>query len=188
MLTSGFVSAPLVFHPAYQSGSSFRLLGRQKLNGRSTFVIAYAQEPAKTRFSGRFMVGANSSTTYTQGLAWVDSESYQIIRISSDLLTPLPSVKLKKETTQIDFSEVHFKLLPQAFWLPSMVTVTLDWHGKVLRNQHAYSDFLVSNVESTQKIGKPKELEKTAEEVEDPTRDNPLENHSQPLVPPAQKP
>jgi hypothetical protein len=189
MLTSGFVSAPLVFHPAYQSGSSFRLLGRAKLNGRSTFVVVYAQEPAKSRLSGRFMLGANASTTYTQGIAWIDSENYQIVRLASDLLTPLPQVRLKKESTQIDFSEVHFKRLPQAFWLPNVVTVTLDWNGRYLRNEHAYSDFLVSNVDSTQKIKNPKAVEITTEEAEDPApRVNPLENHSLSLVPSAQKP
>jgi hypothetical protein len=188
MLTSGFVSAPLVFHPAYQRGSSFRLLGRGKLSGRNTFVVAYAQEPARSRLSGRFMLGANASTTYTQGIAWIDAENYQIIRLASDLLTPLPQVRLKRESTQIDFSEVHFKKLPQAFWLPDVVTVTLDWNGRVLRNQHAYSDFLVSNVDSTQKIKKPKMVE-TTEEAEDPApQSNPLENHSLSLVPSAQKP
>ena len=95
MLTSGFVSAPLVFHPAYQSGSSFRLLGRQKVKGRNTFVIAYAQDPAKSRLSGNFQ-RTDISTTYTQGLAWIDAENYQIIRLTSDLLRPLPLVRLEK--------------------------------------------------------------------------------------------
>ncbi len=83
--------------------------------------------------------------------------------MTSDLLKPLPQVRLERQTTEIDFNEVHFKQLTQGFWLPSKVTVTLDWNGKMFRNNHAYSDFLVSNVESTQKIGKPKGAEKTVE-------------------------
>ena len=189
MLTSGFVSAPLIFHPAYQSGSSFRLLGRQKVKGLDTFVIAYAQEPAKTRFSGRFMMGSEGTTTYTQGIAWIDAESYQITRISTDLLTPLPQVKLMKETTEINFNQVHFKRPPLAFWLPDVVTVTLDWNGKILRNQHAYSDFLLSNVDSTQRIKNPKVVEKTTEETVDPAPNNDaLGNSPLSLAPPPSKP
>ena len=188
MLTSGFASAPVVFHPAYQRGSSFRLLGREKLKGRNTFVVAYAQEPARARIFGSFQLGEKATTTYTQGIAWIDSENYQIIRLATDLLTPLPQIKLKKETTEIDFSEVHFKRLPTAFWLPDMVTVTLDWNGKFLRNQHAYSDFLLSDVESTQKIGNPKEAEKTSGQLEEAAPDNNLlEDHALSLVPPAKK-
>jgi len=186
MLTSGFISAPLVFHPAYQSGSSFRLLGRQKVKGRNTFVIAYAQEPAKSRLSGTFQMGTGSTTTYSQGLAWIDSENYQIIRLTSDLLRPLPLIRLEKVTTEIDFSEVQFKQPTQKFWLPDAVTVTLDWNGRVYRNHHAYSDFLVSNVDSTEKIGKPKGAEKTTEVTEgSPPGKDFLENHSLSLVPPA---
>jgi tetratricopeptide (TPR) repeat protein len=184
MLTSGFVGAPLIFHPAFQRGSSFRLLGRQKVHGRNTFVIAYAQEPGKSRISGSFQQANSITTTYTQGLAWIDGENYQILRLTSDLLRPVPVIRLEKETTEIDFSEVQFKRPAQRFWLPEAVTVTLDWNGKVFRNQHAYSDFLVSNVESTQKIGKPKGGEKTAEEANDPGPSTPpLEDHSLLLVP-----
>ncbi len=189
MLTSGFVSAPLIFHPAYQRGSTFRLLGRQKVKGRDTYLIAYAQEPAKTRFSGRFMMGSEGTTTYTQGIAWIDAESYQITRISTDLLNPLPQVKLMKESTEINFSQVHFKRPAQAFWLPDVVTVTLDWNGKILRNQHAYSEFLLSNVDSTQTIKNPKVPEKTVEETTEETTDpapnnDPQRSPSLSLVPP----
>jgi hypothetical protein len=165
MLTSGFVSAPLVFHPAYQSGSAFSMLGRQKSKGRNTFVIAYAQQPARARIYGSFQQGQNVSVTYSQGMAWIDSENYQIVRLTSDLLRPAPLVRLNKVTTEIGFSEVQFKKQSRKFWLPDDVMVTLDWNGRILRNKHAYSGFLVSNVDSSQRIGKPKDAEKTAEEV-----------------------
>ena len=165
MLTSRFVSAPLVFHPAYQSGSTFRLLGRQKLKGRNTFVVAYAQQPAKARIYGSFQQGKNVSVTYSQGMAWIDSENYQIVRLTTDLLRPAPLLRLNKVTTEIGFSEVQFKKMPRKFWLPDNVMVTIDWNGRILRNKHAYSDFLVSNVDSSQRIGKPKDGEKTAEEA-----------------------
>jgi len=162
------------------------LLGRQKVKGRNTFVIAFAQDPAKSRLSGNFQRGMDISTTYSQGLAWIDSENYQIIRLTSDLLRPLPLVRLDKITTEIDFSEVQFKQPAQKFWLPQAVTVTLGWNGRVYRNRHAYSDFLVSNVDSTEKIAKPKGAEKTVEVTVDPAPgSDPGEKHSLSLVPPA---
>jgi hypothetical protein len=168
MLTSGFASASLVFHPAYQSGSTFRLLGSQKIKNRDTFVVAYAQEPAKSRLSGIFQYGKNIRQTYTQGIAWIDPQTHQILRLISDLLTPMPQIRLEKETTDIEFSEVRFKRLSQSFWLPEAVSVTLDWNGRFLRNQHAYSDFLLFNVDSSQKIGEPKHAETTVEQPATP--------------------
>ena len=189
MLTSGFISAPLIFHPVFQSGSTFRLLGRQRVNGRNTFVILYAQDPAKSRLYGSFRQGENVRVTYTQGIAWVDAETDQIIRLTSDLLSPLPQIRLKKETTDIEFSEVALKRLPQKFWLPVAVTVTVDWHGKVLRNRHLYSDFLIADVNSKQKIAGPKTAERTVEEGSAPTpQSTNLQYHSISLVPTADKP
>jgi len=164
MLTSGFASASLIFHPVYQAESTFRYLGRQKLAGRDTYVVAYAQRPTRAHLYGSFKQGQIQVTTFTQGLAWIDAQNYQIVRLRTDLLKPLPEVELKKQTTEINFNEVRFKSVSQGFWLPQDVSVTVDWHGRVLRNNHEYSDFKIFNVESTEKVGKPKEVAQTSKE------------------------
>jgi hypothetical protein len=156
MLTAGFVAAPLIFHPTYQPGSEFRLLGRQKAKGRDAYVVVFAQEPKKSRMCGSFRVGSISRETFYQGVAWIDTATYQILRLRTELLTPLPVVKLQTEITDIEFNEVHFSRIPEGFWLPAQVTVTIEWEGQHLRNRHAYSDFVVFNVESMQKIARPK--------------------------------
>jgi hypothetical protein len=158
MLTAGFASASLVFHPAYQSQSDFRYLGRQKFNGRDNHVVAFAQQPAKARLSGAFNSGVVSMKTFSQGLAWIDSQTYQITRLRTDLLRPLLEINLEKETTDITYDEVHFRDLPRGFWVPKEVTVAVDWNGKHLRNEHRYSEFKVFNVETIEKRGKLKEL------------------------------
>jgi tetratricopeptide (TPR) repeat protein len=154
MLTSGFVSSALVFYPDYQSGSEFRYLGRQRMDGHETYVVAFAQIPMKAPLVGNFTVGKHSAPTFQQGLAWIDTQNYQIVCLRTDLLKPLPEVRLSKETTRIDYQEVHFKQLARSLWLPKDVTVTVDWHGKTLRNDHQYSDFKLFNVGAAEKIAK----------------------------------
>ncbi len=168
MLTSGFASASLLFHPAYQSQAVFRYLGRQKVNGRNTYVIAFAQQPGKARVYGTFKFRETRMMTFSQGLAWVDSKSYEITRLRSDLLVPLSEVKLERETTEIAFGEVQFKSLGKEFLLPQQVTVTVDWNGKHLQNEHRYSEFKLFNVEATEKSGKPKERGATPNGVSNP--------------------
>jgi tetratricopeptide (TPR) repeat protein len=167
MLTSGFASSSLFFHPKYQSQATFRYLGRQKVNGRDAYVIAFAQQPGKARFCGTFRIDANVVTTFSQGLAWVDSESYEISRLRTDLLVPLSEVNLERETTEIDFWPVHFKGIGQGFTLPRQVTVTVDWKGRHLRNEHRYSEYELFRVEATEKPGKPKELGETSHGASD---------------------
>ncbi len=164
MLTSGFASASLIFHPVYQAEATFKYLGQQQVDGRNTYVIAYAQRPEKARYRGVFKVDATSMPTFSQGLAWVDAENYEILRLRTDLLRPLPEVRLEKETTDIAFAENHFKSMAEGFWLPREVKVSVDWNGKSLRNKHEYSDFKLFNVGATEKIGKPKQVEQASQE------------------------
>jgi tetratricopeptide (TPR) repeat protein len=168
MLTSGFASASLFFHPTYQPQAAFRYLGRQKVNGRDTYVIAFAQQPAKARLNGGFKTGDLRMTTLAQGLAWVDSETYEITRLRTDLLMPLPEVKLERATTEIAFGQVHFKGIGKGFLVPQQVTVTVDWNGKLLRNEHRYSEFKLFKVEASGKPRKPKELGETSKGESNP--------------------
>lgn len=155
MLTSGFASDALIFHPDFQPGSQFRYLGRQTKDGHETYVVAFAQIPMKAALVGSFISGNLSAPTFEQGLAWIDTQTDQIVRLQTALLKPLPELRLTEESTRIDYQEVRFSKLAEAFWLPKEVTVTVDWQGKTLRNEHRYSDFRLFSVANSEKIGKP---------------------------------
>jgi hypothetical protein len=119
---------------------------------------ATAPAQGQTPLSGTFKSGGVSLATFTQGLAWIDTRTYQITRLRTELLRPLEEVKLEGQTTEIAYGEVHFKGMPEGFWVPRQVTVSVDWNGKHLRNEHHYSEFKLFQVEAAEKQGKPKEL------------------------------
>ena len=146
MLTSGFTSAALYFHPFYRGDAQFRYLGRQKSGGRECYVVAFAQYPGKARVAGAFLVNGAPKPMYFQGLAWIDAGNYEIVRLRQDLLAPLSAVHLERQTTEIDFAAVRFKKFTEEFWLPQRVSVAVDWSGKRLRNEHRYSNFELFNV------------------------------------------
>jgi len=131
-------------------------------------VVAYAQDPARTRLPGSFQVGKDVYETFKQGMAWIDVKDYQIIRLVSDLLRPLPQAGLEKLRTEIDFDEVRFNQASAKFWLPLQVAVTINWKGRALRNTHAYSDFKMFDVKTSQKIQKPKDAGKEVGGAADP--------------------
>jgi len=153
MLTSGFASASLVFHPSYQSGASFRLLGRQTVAGHPCYVVAFAQRPEKAQMVERFNTDQESILVLFQGIAWIDSSSYKIVRLRSDLLSPQPTIRLERQTTEITYQPVQFRELASVIWLPSQVAVTVEWRGRTFRNSHTYSRFKLFNTEVKEKRG-----------------------------------
>ena len=93
--------------------------------------------------------------TYSQGLAWIDPDTYEITRLRTDLLMPLSEVKLERQTTEIAYGPVSFKAIGRELLLPQQVTVTVDWNGRHFQNEHQYSEFKLFNVDATEKrLGK----------------------------------
>ena len=152
MVTSGFASASLMFHPSYQSGASFRLLGQQDLPGHHCYVVAFAQTPEKARMVERFNTDRDSVLVLFQGVAWIDTDTYKLVRLRSDLLAPQPKIRLERQTPEITYEPVQFKQLAEAMWLPSAVDVTVQWKGRTFRNSHTYSRFKLFNTEVKDKI------------------------------------
>jgi hypothetical protein len=147
MLTSGFATASLLLHPSYQSGATFRLLGKQVLAGHQCYAVAFAQIPAKAQMIERFDANKETVLVLFQGMAWIDTATYKIVRLRSDLLAPQPKIRLQRQTTEITYLPVQFKQIAAAMWLPSEVAVTVEWGGRTFRNSHTYSRFRVFNIE-----------------------------------------
>lgn len=154
MVTSGFASTSLLFHPAYQSGATFRYLGKQAVNGHDCYVMAFAQKPEKALMVERFNMNDTSVLVLFQGLAWIDAQSYKVVRLRTDLLKPQSKIRLERQTTEITYDPVQFKQMAAAIWLPSQVAVTLEWQGKTYRNMHKYSDFKLFNTGAKDKVQK----------------------------------
>jgi hypothetical protein len=161
-LTSGYAMSSAYFHPSHRFGSRFRYLGRRR-SAPHEHVIAFAQNPAMEDLLGRFIanvrvgtvgVTTKSVVTMVQGIAWIAPETFQIVRMRTDLLAPRPDVGLTRQTSEISYSEVGFPDITTRFWLPQDVTVTLEWQGQTYRNTHVYSEYRVFTVQSFDKVNK----------------------------------
>jgi len=140
-LIQGFALMPMQFHPFHQETAHFRYLGRQVLNNRENYVVAFAQQPEKTELLGSVLVnGAKIAVAY-QGIAWIDPDSFQVARMRTDLLKARPEAGT--ETTETQFGEVRLAVVAKAFWLPSDVVVTRRAKDGTVREKHQFSDYKI---------------------------------------------
>ena len=146
-VTKSFASVIFHFHPLYQSESTFRYLGTQSVNGQAADVVYFAQVPGKARIEQSLKTDIRPLRILIPGLAWIDSGDNQIVRLRTELLEPHDDPDLKMQTTDLRFNAVHFKDVPEAFWLPEQVTVTMKRRGAVFRNRHVYSGFQLLRTE-----------------------------------------
>ena len=155
MLTSGFVSDSWIFHPFNRRGADFRYLGKQTVDDREAYVIAFAQKPQTAKMIERFTTNSGNYLVITHGVVWIDAKAFHIIRLRTDLLNPLPAIQLLKQTTEIQYHEVAFKGVATPLWLPQEVNVMVNLRGRIYRNRHRYSEFKLFNVESKEERKPP---------------------------------
>jgi VWFA-related protein len=169
MRTSGFASSLIVFDPRFQPGVRYRFLGRQTVEGHPAYVVGFAQQPSNSPPLGSFRFGPSHSRVLTfglQGVAWISIDQHQVLKLRTDMLHPLPEVQLARATSEVDYAPLQFAGSPNQLWLPSRVTVNVEWGRKRLRNQHVFSQFRLFKVETESKVaGPPREAAKPSERV-----------------------
>lgn len=140
-LLKGFAMLPLHFHPFHQSASNFRYLGRQIVDSREFYVVAFAQQPEKAELLGVVRVGGTEITVAYQGIAWIDPDNFQIAHMRIDLLKARPEAGT--EITDVRFNEVHLPVVAKSFWLPIDAVVTRSTKDGALREKHKFSDYRI---------------------------------------------
>ena len=149
-VTSGFAFECLHFLPGNQSSSTFRYLGTEAVGARNYYVVAFAERP-QGKTTTFLDVGGLEIPTVVQGIAWIDQESFQIIRMRTDLVESLPLSQmlphsrsrrgLVQQTTEVTYAETRLLGVATPLWLPSEVTVQVVFNGDGFHNEHRYTNY-----------------------------------------------
>jgi hypothetical protein len=104
--------------------------------------LGFAQQPGKATFLTMVTVNAGAAVDMlTQGILWVDKNSFQIIRMRTDLLAQRNEIRLEQLTTEVTFVGVHLQDVPKPLWLPSDVDVYIGIDKQRFRNVHHYTNY-----------------------------------------------
>jgi len=153
MIDSKYTSTCLYFSPADQRHNRFRHFGIQTIRERQCHVLGFAQNPERARRVTRSHTRGGTAGLLFQGLAWIDSETFQILRITTWLLAPRKDIGISSQTSTVDFYPVQPSGSERVLWLPRDVTDVVVYRGMQVRNTHHYSNFKLFPVESTIKPG-----------------------------------
>ncbi len=137
----GFGNSWLIFLRENLGQSRFRYLGKQRLDQHQTLVVAFAQNPDRVILPGELLLDGRTYPLFIQGIVWIDETTFQIVRLQTDLLAPLPSIQLQVINTDIRFSEIHIPQLDGSVWLPKEVAILWGMRGIASGELHLYSKY-----------------------------------------------
>jgi tetratricopeptide (TPR) repeat protein len=167
--TLGLPSMALLFHP--HNAESFDVVceGLTHWDGVPVWQVHFRQRPDKPNTMRSYREGAEgqSRPVAMKGRAWIAVDSYQLVRLETDLIAPLPEIQLYADHTIIDYGPVHFRGGSTELWLPTSGEVFFHWKNHRIHRRHTFDKFLLFSVDDKQKISAPKGVEKTAENLTD---------------------
>jgi tetratricopeptide (TPR) repeat protein len=156
--TNGLPALVLIFHP-YNAGSfEMTCEGLARWNGALGWQVHFRQRSDRPNMIRSYRIGSNgpSYPVALRGRAWISADSYQILRLETDLIAPLPEIRLATDRAIIEYGPVHFREGDVDMWLPQSAELYYDWRGRRSHRRHSFSNYLLFSVGDKQRISVPK--------------------------------
>jgi tetratricopeptide (TPR) repeat protein len=156
--TNGLPALALIFHPVNAKNFAMTCEGLGRWSGGLVWQIHFRQRADRPNTMRAYRLGMNGPAypVALRGRAWIAADSYQIVRLETDLVTPLPEIRLLADHTAIEYGPVRFRNRNLEMWLPQSAEVYYDWRGRRSHRRHSFSNYLLFSVDEKQRISEPK--------------------------------
>jgi tetratricopeptide (TPR) repeat protein len=174
--TLGLPALVLIFHPYRAVNYDMTCEGLARWDGGLAWQVYFRQRRDKPSRDRGYRLGQSgpSHPVALKGRAWIAADTFQIVRLETDLIAPLPEIRLAADHTAIEYRAVHFRKRNVDMWLPYTAEVFFDWRGRRGHRRHSFSNYMLFSVDDRQQISVPKTEEvPSTESPSDPTEPNP---------------
>lgn len=156
--TQGLPALMFVFLRRYQPDYEFYCDGVSSSDGSPAWVVYFRQRSDRPRESLRYVVDNRSYDIAIEGRAWLATDTFQLLRMESDVLKPVPQIRLTEEHEVIIYKPVTFKEKNVKIWLPASADLYLYFRRHLYHRIQAFTAYMLFSVSATEKIGDPPAL------------------------------
>jgi hypothetical protein len=154
--TIGLTSLVMIFHPVYKDDYEVTCEGLSRWHGGLAWQLHFRQRPEKPPRLREYRIAGQSFPVSLRGRAWVAADTFQVVSLETDLVSPVPQIRLKAEHTTIEYMPVNFSTNKQQLWLPQSAELFFDYGGRRMHRRHHFRDYMLFSVDEKQKISAPK--------------------------------
>jgi len=132
--------------------------GLARWNGGLAWQVHFRQrrdKPIRDRVY-RFGESGPAHPVALKGRAWIAADTSQIVRLETDLVAPLPEIRLVADHAAIEYGAVHFRKHDLDMWLPRTAEIFYDLKGRRVHRRHSFNSYMLFSVDDHQRITVPK--------------------------------
>jgi hypothetical protein len=140
LVTNGFSTLFLIFHPYYRDGFEMREESEVVENGRRLAKIRFTHIRGKRTPIALAVRGREYPLEIT-GTAWVAAETGEIVRIEAGLAEPMDDIGLRTLTMQVNYTPIKLAGSESTFFYPASAYVEVETRKQRWRNVHLFTNY-----------------------------------------------
>jgi hypothetical protein len=152
---TGMAAHALIFHPSLIDDFIITCEGLGSVHGTPAWQLHFMQSPTRPSRFRSYITSKRAFAVGVKGRAWVAVDSYQVMRIETDLAQPIKEIGLLKDHMTTDYVPVEFPKRTVQLWLPQTTDLYVDLAGQHFHRRHSLSDFELFSVDVTEKTRIP---------------------------------
>lgn len=153
LLTSGFSTLELVFHPYYQGSFEYQKLEDEVVDGRRLLKMKYRHVPGLRSTSVVRLRGQDYPLDLT-GTAWIDPGTGAISKMTSELEAPMLDLNLRSLSAEVKYAPQQFGADSQPEWLPVEAVIEVETARQHWRNIHRFTGYRRFSVKTETSVSK----------------------------------
>jgi tetratricopeptide (TPR) repeat protein len=147
IVTSGFVSLALVFHPDLRDNFQMTCEGLGDWHGQAAWLMYFRQRDDKPNTFAEYVAGSEHYPMKLKGRAWITAHNFQIVHMESDLVTPLPQLSVQHQMAE--YGPIGFPKKNVELWLPLHVDIYMEFNRHYYHRQHSFDHYMLFSVDSS---------------------------------------
>jgi len=153
--SSGFATLALVFHPAMRDNFEMVCEGLGDWRGQAAWLVHFRQRDDRPARIHDYKVGSQVYAVKLKGRAWITADKFRIVRIESEMATPLPQIRLASEHQIVEYGPVPFAKRNVQLWLPQSAEVYFDFRRHRYYRKHSFDHYMLFAVDADEKHKPP---------------------------------
>jgi tetratricopeptide (TPR) repeat protein len=155
--TIGTPSLVLIFHPHHAQDFQMTCEGLGEWRGQPAWQVRFEERRDRRYSMSVVNLPGGSFGLRLRGRAWILADSYQVVRLESDLADEIPKIRLRLQHQVIEYRAIRLPETKREIWLPSSTDLYMDFLGHRFYRQHSFTNLKFFLVKVQQTIGDPKE-------------------------------
>jgi hypothetical protein len=155
VVDTGTAAFALIFRPTHLGSFDFRCEGLSELRASPAWQVHFEESADPAQAFQSLRIGRSLYLPRLKGRAWIATDSYAVLRIETDLVSPIPEIGLQLEHMIIVYAPVEFQKSHVRLWLPESASLYIDHHGHRYERVHSFSQFQLFSVDAAEAIKEP---------------------------------